>query len=61
MQILNFKYRFKWWLFAQMHNCTSLSTLVLSQCTRFTDRQTERQTDRHAFAIPHVALHAVAR
>ena len=28
---------------------------------QWTDRQTERQTDRKAFAIPYVALHAVAR
>ena len=35
--------------------------LVLSQYTRLTHRQTDRQTDRIATSIPCVALHAVAR
>jgi len=36
-------------------------SFVLSQSTRVTDGQTERQTDRKASEIPCVALQAVAR
>jgi len=40
-------------------------SFVLSQCTRLTggqiDRQTDGQTDRKALEIPCAVLHAVAR